>query len=73
MNDAAIYRRTHELLRAAELARWCISRTAADDFWRMTSPSGAAVTVAGRPTMRALLDAELGFDRIQRANAGTEP
>ena len=66
MTDAELYCRTHALLRSAKLARWKISRTAADAHWR--SPSGAAVTIAARPTMRALLAAELGFERIERAN-----
>ena len=66
-----LYRRTHQLLREAKLARWKISRTTADDQWRLTSPTGALVTIAGRPTLRALLDAERCFECVQRANTGT--
>ena len=67
MTDAELYRRTHALLHTAKLARWRIARTAADGFWRLTSPGGATVTVAGRPTMRALLAAEVSFYRIPEA------
>ena len=73
---AAIYRRVHLLLRSAKLSGWKISRRGDDDrHWRMTSPLGDAVVIAARPTMGALLDAERGFDRIQRQHltAGTEP
>ena len=73
MPKAELYRRVHVLLRTAKLARWKISRTTADGFWRLTAPSGAAVTVAARPDVRQLLDAEAQFDRIQDANTRSEP
>ena len=67
MNDAELHQRTHALLRSAKLAGWRTSRTASG-FWRMTSPSGGAVGISSRPTVRQLLAAEAQFGLLQRAN-----
>ena len=71
---AALYRRTHALLRTAKLSDWRISRTPAG-HWRLTHPGGAGFTIAGRPTVRGLIDAEEQMAWIEREHptAGTGP
>ena len=70
MTEAAQrYRGLHRLLGQAKRAGWRITCLSATGHWRLHSPCGSTLTVSLWPTMRGLMDAEQGFDRIQRTNA----
>ena len=70
MTEAELYRWVHRLLGEAKAAGWKISLTPGG-AWRVTHPGGGGVTIASRPTARALLDAEAQLRRIERLHLTT--
>ena len=55
--EAKGYRGVHHLLSRAKTAGWKITRTPSG-HWRVAHPAGGGFTVAPRPTVRGLVDAE---------------
>ena len=64
-DEAKDYRGAHRLLGECKRRGWRIALTPSG-AWRATAPSGAGLTVAPRPSMRALLAAEAQLVRIER-------
>jgi predicted RNA binding protein YcfA (HicA-like mRNA interferase family) len=63
-------RDVHRLLGESKRAGWRISRTSGG-HWRLSHPGGGGVTVATKPSARAMLDAEAAMRRVERQHPST--